>query len=60
MDKHGLPLPTLSAVAKKIKQLEEAKNFALNDDDIEKVWYPVHKFTAHNNVIIIHNFSLFR
>lgn len=44
MDKHGLPLPTLSAVAKKIKQLEEAKNFALNDDDIEKMIQEKQKF----------------
>ncbi|EDO44107.1 predicted protein, partial [Nematostella vectensis] len=41
---HGIPLPTLDDVEKKVKDIEEAKNHAYNEEDIEKIVSEKQKF----------------
>lgn len=37
MERRGLSLPTVAFVQKKMKQIEQAKDFSLKDEDIDQV-----------------------
>jgi len=39
LERRGLPLPTVQAVEKKAKQLEQGKNFEFRDEDIDQVHF---------------------